>query len=630
VAEKTLLDSIGDPADLRAMDPSELPALAEEMRRKICEVVAERGGHLASNLGVVELTIALHRAFDFSKDRLVLDVGHQCYPHKLLTGRSGRFGTLRSKGGLSGFPCPRESPYDLFVTGHASTAISMALGLACADRGAGRRAVAVVGDGAIAGGLAFEGLNCAGQMGMDLLVILNDNEMSINRTVGALARYLSRLRLDPRYNDLRAHLKEIADRLPFVGDLGRRLAETVRHALAPGGVFEALGFRYIGPADGHDIAELEATLRACRELHGPILLHVYTQKGRGFAPAAADPAAYHSAPPYKIRIASEHGSAPTIRRTYTDEFASALCELARSDARVAAVTAAMCDGTGLAEFARRWPSRFYDAGICEAHAVTFAAGLARGGCRPVVALYSSFLQRAYDSVFHDVCLQGELGVVLCVDRAGLVGEDGPTHHGLHDIAFLRTLPNIILAAPRDGPSLAALLRWAVDLGRPVALRYPRAELPADIPPLCGPRGEVELGRGELLAQGEHVAILAYGAAVAEAFAALRELEREGIRVTLADARFAKPVDAELVGRLARSHERILTVEDGALDGGFGSAVMEAAAEYAGRVVRLGVPDRFIAHASRAEQLAECSLDSPGIARAVRELLAGRGEGLTRG
>jgi 1-deoxy-D-xylulose-5-phosphate synthase len=604
--------------------------LAEELRRRITAVVGEKGGHLSSNLGIVELTIALHRAFDFSRDRLVLDVGHQCYPHKLLTGRGERFGSLRSKGGVSGFPSPRESPYDLFVTGHASTAISTALGLACAEPGgSSRRVVAVIGDGAISGGLAFEGLNLAGHMGRDLLVILNDNEMAISRTVGALSRHLSRLRVDPRYNELRNELGAVFGRLPFLGEVGKKLVDLARRAVSPGGVFQDFGFRYIGPVDGHEVTELESTLARARELTGPVLLHVYTQKGRGYGPAAADPAGYHSAPPFKVRVNDDYaaGRAPGAEPppTYSDVMARALRDLGRKDGRVVAVTAAMPDGTGLAECARAWPDRCFDVGICEAHAVTFAAGLARGGRRPVVAVYSTFLQRALDSVFHDVCLQEDLGVVLCVDRAGLVGSDGPTHHGLYDIAFLRSLPGVVLAAPRDGPELEAMLAWAVGLGRPVAIRYPRARVPEP----AGPVPPVELGRAELLEQGERVALVAYGASVAEARAALRILGGEGIRVTLVNARFAKPVDEGLLARLAASHERIVTVEEGALAGGFGSAVMEAAERAGwdpGMVTRLGVGDRFVAHASREEQLAECGLDSEGVARAVRAVFQGRGAG----
>ncbi len=644
-----LLDTIGGPEDVRALPPGKLTDLAKELRWRITEVVGERGGHLASGLGVVELTIALHRAFDFRHDRLVWDVGHQCYAHKLLTGRRERFGTLRTRGGVSGFPNPAESEYDLFVTGHASTSVSTALGLACAEgpspassavKGVRRHVVAVVGDGAIGGGLAFEGLNHAGHLGLDLLVILNDNEMSIARSVGALSRHLSRVRLDPHYNELREGAAEALESYPLLGGLGKRLVEILRRAFTGGGIFQDLGFRYIGPVDGHDLGELEAALGSARDLRGPVLLHVYTQKGRGYGPAAFDPTRYHSAAPFKIRIESPREERRAEDKegregeeskdgeagppaTYTDAMSRTLAEIGRKDERVVAITAAMADGTGLVECSRAWEGRCYDVGISEQHAVTFAAGLARGGKRPVVAIYSTFLQRAFESVFHDVCLQGDLNVTLLVDRAGLVGDDGPTHHGLYDIAFLRTLPNMVLAAPRDGDDLAALVKWAVDLGRPVAVRYPRARVPEPV----GAPSDIRLGRGEILSEGERVAVVALGSMVAEAKRALDELASEGVKLTLVNARFAKPVDAELFARLAETHERIVTVEEGALAGGFGSAVLESAESNgwdAGKVTRLGVPDRFIEHATRAEQLAEVGLDAAGIAGALRRVAGERG------
>jgi 1-deoxy-D-xylulose-5-phosphate synthase len=635
-----ILDSIRSTADVRALAAGKLPELAAELRSSIMETVALRGGHLASNLGAVELTLALHRVFDFERDRLVFDVGHQCYAHKLLTGRAESFRGLRTRGGASGFPDPAESPCDPFITGHASTAVSMALGLACAERAAGRRAIAVVGDGAIAGGLAFEGLNHAGHVGADLLVVLNDNEMSISRTVGALARHLSHVRLDPHYNDLRSELGRLATSFPLLGNVGRKMADLARRTFTGGAIFQDLGFRYVGPVDGHDLEELESTLRSARELAGPVLLHVFTQKGRGHGPAAADPRAHHSTAPFKIRVngpgddksadgakadaaADAAAEAKPSPPTYSAAMVEKLLELARADERIVAITAAMADGTGLSRMASEFPKRFHDVGITEAHAVTFASGLARGGKRPVVTIYSTFLQRAYDSIFHDLCLQGSLGAVVCVDRAGLVGSDGPTHHGLFDIASLRALPNMTLAAPRDGADLALLLEWALGCGKPVAIRYPRTEVPEPV----SPAAPVELGRGETLVEGEGVAVLAYGSMVAEAALALEELAREGIRPTLASARFAKPLDVDLLARLARGHERVITVEEGALVGGLGSAVLEAGGQAGldpAKVTRLGVPDRFIAHASRAEQLAECGLDARGIARAVREAIAGDG------
>lgn len=616
----SVLSSIHGPEDLKALPEEKLERLAAEIRELITEVVEANGGHLASNLGAVELTIALHRSLDLERDRLIFDVGHQSYAHKILTGRAGSFRRLRQRGGLSGFPNPEESPYDLFVTGHASTAISTALGLACAMKGAAGRAVAVIGDGAIAAGLAFEGLNHAGHLGFDLLVVLNDNEMAISRTVGAFAGILTRVRLDPRYNRLRTELRKRLQALPVLRAFGDKLTDLALHTLTPGGVFQDLGFRYLGPVDGHDLSLLEREIRSARALKGPVLLHVVTQKGEGHLEASTDPAKFHSCPPKKVRLSPK-------RPSYTDAAAGAVVDLASRDDRIVAITAAMPDGTGLSQFAERFPDRFFDVGICEPHAVTFAAGLARGGMRPVVALYSTFLQRAYDSVFHDLCLQRTLGAVLCVDRAGLVGQDGPTHHGLYDIAFLRALPGIVLCAPRDGGDLKRLIEWAVEQPRPVAIRYPRAALP-DFGEIAwaeglGPAPPPELGRAEVLREGEGIALIAYGSTVIEAAKALARLEADGIRPTLVNARFAKPVDERVVSEVAASHGKIITLEEGTTEGGFGSAVLEAA-ERAGRpekaVLRLGVPDRFIAHARREEQLAEVGLDAAAIAEVVRREL----------
>jgi 1-deoxy-D-xylulose-5-phosphate synthase len=614
-----ILDTIRSPADLHGLSVESLTSLAAEMRHRITQVVAERGGHLASSLGVVELTIALHRAYDFSRDRLVFDVGHQCYPHKLLTGRNDRFDTLRTEGGLSGFPNHNESPYDVFIAGHASTAISSALGMSCAIGKDGPRVVAMVGDGAIAGGLAFEAMNSAGHMDADLLVVLNDNEMSIGKTVGAFSKYLARLRVDPLYNELRKEASAFLERLPLLGAVGRKLIDVVRHALAGGGVFEALGFRYIGPVDGHSIPDLESTLRAVHDLTGPVLLHVLTRKGEGHEPALADPTSYHS--PACEKVAADIGrDTPAVPKvTYTDIAANTITDLGTTDTNVVAITAAMPEGTGLCQCSLAWPSRCYDVGICEAHAVTFASGLARAGKRPIVAVYSTFLQRAVDSIFHDVCLQGDIPVVLCIDRAGFVGADGPTHHGLFDIAMLRAIPNIVLAAPRDGDELAMMIRWASASGKPVAIRYPRAA----VPPSAGPLSPIELGRAETLSRGERAAIIAYGASVAEAVRAGEILAAEGIRPTVVNARFAKPLDDAMLSELASSHEVLITAEEGALIGGFGSAVMESASRAGwdtSMVKMLGVADRFVAQATREAQLVQSGIDAASIAEAVRAAL----------
>jgi 1-deoxy-D-xylulose-5-phosphate synthase len=616
---KTLLDTIRSPADLKGLDPGQLKRLAGDIRERITQVVAERGGHLASSLGVVELTIALHRTFDFSKDRLVFDVGHQCYPHKLLTGRNERFDTLRTRGGISGFPNPKESPYDVFIAGHASTAISTALGLACAAGTGGPRSVALVGDGAIAGGLAFEALNSAGHMNADVLVVLNDNEMSISKTVGGMSKYLSRLRADPIYNDLRKEAYELSERMPLLGAIGRKVFETVRHTLTPGGVFEALGFRYFGPVNGHDIGELEKTLRQVGSLAGPVLLHVLTRKGEGHGPAEADPTTYHSPPSAKVAADCGRPSPVPKKVTYTDIASDTILRLGRADSRVVSITAAMPEGTGLVKCACEWPDRCYDVGICEGHGVTFGAGLARGGKLPVVVIYSTFLQRAIDSIFHDVCLQGGIPMVLCVDRAGVVGADGPTHHGVFDIPMLRAIPNLTLCAPRDGDELVAMLEWAASCNRPVVVRYPRAVAPKALAPVT----PIEHGKAETMRRGNDVAILAYGASVEEGHAAVRELEKADVKPTLVNARFAKPIDAETIGPLFASHRHIVTIEEGAVTGGFGAAVLECAANAgwdASKVTMLGVSDRFVRQGTRSEQLSECGIDAAAIAVKIKELL----------
>ncbi|MGB2967417.1 MAG: 1-deoxy-D-xylulose-5-phosphate synthase, partial [Phycisphaerae bacterium] len=490
-----LLDKIRSPKDLAGLDAGALRLLAQEIRALITETVAVRGGHLASNLGVVDLTIALHRAFDFSRDHLVLDVGHQCYAHKILTGRLEGFANLRTAGGVGGFPNPAESPYDLFRTGHAGTSISTALGLALADKAAGSdaRSVAVIGDGAMASGLALEGLNHAGDVGANLLVVLNDNQMAISPTVGALARYLTAVRTTPAYDDLKEEVQGALARMPFGGPITRAIhtfKDALKDAMVPDHAFEHFGFRCFGPVDGHDLGALLEALGEMKRLDGPRLLHVHTQKGFGFAPAAKQPEAWHSAAPFeeqngKVVTAEEPSDRPMWTRAAVDE----LVALAEADVRIVAVTAAMSEGTGLLRFAHRFPDRFFDVGICEEHAVALAAGLAKGGARPVVGVYSTFLQRAYDQLFHEVALQG-LPVVLLVDRAGLVGADGPTHHGLYDIAYLRHLPGFTLAAPADHAELAGMLSLALRADGPWAIRYPRDRVPAE--PLSGV--PVERGR----------------------------------------------------------------------------------------------------------------------------------------
>jgi 1-deoxy-D-xylulose-5-phosphate synthase len=626
-----LLDTINGPSDLRAVPLHALPALATEIRQLIIETVAANSGHLASNLGTVELTLALARAFDFDRDAVIWDVGHQAYTYKILTGRRESFRTLRQQGGLSGFPNRSESPYDHFTTGHAGTSLSTALGLALARRAAGDpgRVIAVIGDGAIASGTPFEALNHIGHLKTNLIVVLNDNRMSIGRTIGALARYLNRLRTARAYTGAKRDVHRALHRVPLVGKRVEDFLGYVKEGLKLGFVrehlFTDLGLNYFGLLDGHDIPALIETMREVQTLDEPVMLHVVTEKGRGFTPATRDPTAFHSATPRTFRngggrIREKVEGEEQLARSYTDVFAETLPRLAAEDPRVVAITAAMCDGCGLTAFERAYPNRFIDCGICEQHAAALASGLATGGRRPILAIYSTFLQRAYDQVFQEIALQ-QANVVLAIDRAGLVGSDGPTHHGVFDIAYLRHLPGMTLCAPRDGPELAALLRWALGQEGPVAIRYPREDLPtfeaADRPPIV-------LGRSETLRTGADAAIFAYGAMVSAADDAARLLAHEdGLQVAVVNARFAKPLDLDAIHRALDETPVVVTAEDHALAGGFGSAVLEAAAARAWpveRIVCLGLPDRFVAHAPRAQLLARLGLDAAGIAESVRTAL----------
>ena len=620
-----ILERINGPQDLRALSQDELAQLARELREEISRVVAVNGGHLASNLGTVELTIALHRCFDFSRDALVWDVGHQAYAHKLLTGRRGAFHTLRTQGGLSGFPCKDESCYDLFTTGHAGTAVSSAIGLVCADAldGRRRRVVVVVGDGSLTNGVTLEALNHAGALGKDLLVILNDNRMSISKTVGGISQYLDRFRSAPFYNRAKQQIRRFVSRLPRVGVAAEaalgQLKEGIKVAVGSETLFDQIGFRTFGPVDGHRLDDLIESLEALRDLSGPILLHVVTQKGHGHAQAVSDPSRYHSSapapPPSEVEPSN---GAPTP--TYTAVFARTLCRLAAERANLVAITAAMEDGTGLAEFARAFPERFFDVGICEEHAVAFAGGLAAAGKRPVVAIYSTFFQRAYDQVFHDLCLQ-KAGAILCMDRAGLVGTDGPTHHGAFDIAFLRHLPGMILAAPKDGAELEAMLEGAARSKGLWAIRFPKGHVPS----LRWPQSEpIAVGRGELLSDGADVALVAYGSMVGPAWEAAELLAQRGIGAAVVNARFAKPVDVDLLAPLAARVPLLVTLEEHAVQGGFGSAVLEALAAAGAlrcRVEQLGIPDRFVEHGPRQALLEGLGLSAAGIARRVGEALA---------
>ena len=621
----TLLDQILSPRDLRVLPVDKLPALADEIRSRILEVVGRNGGHLASNLGVVELTIALHRCLDTPNDRLLFDVGHQCYPHKLLTGRADRFHTIRQAGGLCGFPEVTESEYDVFNVGHAGTAIATAFGLARADQAAGRtcRTVALVGDASIVNGLSFEGLNQAGTLNRQFLVVLNDNHWGIAPTQGALAKHLARFRASAVYDELKKQLGATLPRVPLVG---KRMSEVLDHlkqgikaTLAPHQLFEHFGFQYVGPVDGHDIKHLIEMLDIVKDVPHPVLLHVDTVKGRGCDWASAEPETFHSPSPFTIKT-GKVTLHETGGRSWTRAFADALIEQAERNDKIVAITAAMPEGTGLSFFAERFPNRYLDVGIAESSGVDIAAGLARGGCRPVVAIYSTFLQRGFDQIFQEVALQ-ELPVVFCMDRAGLVGGDGAVHHGFADIAYLRGLPGMILIAPADEPELNAALTFALAQHRPVAIRYPRDEVPADSPE-CPP---FQLGVSRRMREGDAATVLAYGTTVASAMAAADLLAADGVEIRVVNARFACPIDEAMVAAAFNAGRPVVTVEDHSIAGGFGSAVLETAQEIGLTIrsmTRLGLPqDRFVAHGSRAGQMAEVGIDAAGIASAVHRLLA---------
>jgi 1-deoxy-D-xylulose-5-phosphate synthase len=605
------------------MPLTDLSDLAEELRDVIVKTVAETGGHLASSLGIVELTIALHRVFNSPEDKIVWDVGHQAYAHKLLTGRYDRFHTLRQLDGLSGFPKRAESPHDSFDVGHSSTSISAALGMATArDAKLGsEKVVAVIGDGSLTAGLAFEALNHAGHLKKDLLVILNDNEMSISPNVGALSSFFSRQLTSDFFVRLKRETEHFLDSVPKIGKDLRRLAkkaeEAVKGFLTPGMLFEAFDFDYVGPIDGHKLDELIQTLENITHMDGPVLMHVVTKKGKGYVPAEEKPHLFHGVGPFNQatgEIKKSNGNP-----SYTAIFGSTLTELAGQDERVVAITAAMPEGTGLKQFAEEFPDRFFDVGIAEQHAVTFAAGMACRGLKPVVAVYSTFLQRAYDSVVHDVCLQN-LPVTFCLDRGGLVGADGPTHHGVFDYSFLRHIPNLIFMVPRDENFLRHAMVTALECNGPFAYRYPRG---AGTGVEAVPPRPLAVGKGELLRQGDDGVIFALGVQVDEALAAADELAGNGIELTVVDPVFLKPLDKELLTSVARRTGRVFTVEENALRGGFGSAVLELFCDEGVHVPvwRIGLPDKFVEQGSQAELRSRYGLDAAGIISVVRKSFA---------
>lgn len=624
----TLLDQIDFPADLRKLSRDELPALAEEIRARLVDVCSRTGGHIGAGLGVVELTIALHYVFETPRDQLVWDVGHQGYPHKLLTGRNARMETLRKEGGISGFLKRTESEYDVFGAGHAATAISAALGVAVGRdlRGDQYKVVAILGDGALTSGIAYEGMNNAGHSERDLIVVLNDNEMSIAPNVGAMSKYLTSIQRNPLYNRLRNKIGELADHAPgplsSMGTLVRKWEESVKAFLTPGVLFEELGLRYFGPIDGHDLGSMIDTFKAVREMTGPRLVHVITQKGKGF-PAGEHAAGekWHALPPGYEPSTGKPVKVSAAKPAYTKIFGKGLAELATLDDRVVTITAAMPSGTGTDAVARAQPARFFDVGIAEAHAVTFAAGLATRGIRPVVAIYSTFLQRAYDSIVHDVAVQS-LPVVLCLDRAGLVGEDGETHMGLYDIAYLMAIPNFTVTAPKDGREMLALLRSAVEhVTGPWSIRYPRDASP-DEPPHIREIVRVPYATWDVVRKGHDVAILAVGTMVLPSLAAAEALARDGLNVTVVNCRFLKPYDEVTLAAVLADHSRVLVVEEATVVNGFG-AYMSAVIERHDESIRVhthGVPDRIIAAAPRARQLELCGLTAEGIAHRVRAML----------
>jgi 1-deoxy-D-xylulose-5-phosphate synthase len=614
VIHTPLLDTVDMPEQLRQLSRKQLPQLASELREFLVESVSQTGGHLSSNLGVVELTIALHYVFNTPEDRLVWDVGHQTYPHKILTGRRSSMASLRKAGGIAGFPRRHESEYDTFGVGHSSTSISAALGMAIAaqQQGLDKRAVAIIGDGAMTAGMAFEALNNAGAMDANLLVILNDNDMSISPNVGALQNYLAKLLSSRLYTSVRKSGEKVLGVMPPVLEFAKRAEEHMKGMMTPSTLFEEFGFNYIGPIDGHDLDTLIATLNNIKQLKGPQFLHIVTQKGHGYAPAESDPGKFHGVGKFN----PDDGCAVPNngKKTYTQVFSDWLVDMAATDNRLIGITPAMCDGSGLNAFAEIYPERFYDVGIAEQHALTFAAGLACEGLKPVVAIYSTFLQRAYDQLIHDIALQN-LPVVFAIDRAGLVGADGPTHAGSFDLSYLRCIPNMIVMAPSDENECRQMLTTAYQFNGPSGVRYPRGggpgtEIKQDLT-------SIEIGKGEIRRQGKKIAILAFGSMLTPSLAAAEELD-----ATVANMRFVKPLDVDLVMQLANSHDLIVTVEENTVMGGAGAAVIEAlqAMRKNNNVLCLGLPDKFIEHGIHETMLAECGLDAKGIKAAIEKRL----------
>ena len=623
-----ILPRIKSPLDMKTLSGTELETLAAEIREILCTVVEDRSAHFASNLGVVELCIALHMSYDFSKDRLIWDTGHQIYPHKLLTGRYSQISTIRRKGGLMGYPNPEESDYDLFMTGHAGASVSTVLGLKAGDdlRGeSDRKSVAVIGDGALPSGVVFEAMNNAAGMDQDVLVILNDNKMGICPRVGGLATYLDKARVAPFYNGLKRDVSWLLNKLPVVGEsmehtLGS-FKEAVKGFLHGGMLFEEMGFRYIGPVDGHDIESLSGYLQMIKNIKGPVLLHVLTEKGHGFEPATNDPVSFHAPAPFQrneeneiVPVEKPGSSSP---KAFTDVVSSSIFQAMTDNERVVVLTAAMCAGNKLGKIRDGFPDRFFDTGICEAHAVAFAGGMAKAGLRPIVDIYSTFLQRSFDHIFQEVALQN-LPVTFCMDRAGIAGEDGPTHHGAFDNTYMRCFPNIVNMSPGDALDVEPMLEFSLQHDGPTAIRYPKAAADS-VERKVAP---VELGKSEVYVWGKDGMLIAFGSLFTNCIQAAEKLREEGLDIGVINARFSKPLDAEVIHQALQESGFVITVEEGTLCGGFGSAVLESANDAGintSHLKRLGIPDRFIEHGNRKELLADLGLDVAGITAIAREL-----------
>jgi 1-deoxy-D-xylulose-5-phosphate synthase len=622
----SVLKNVEFPSDIRKLNIAQLNTLAQEIRELIINTVASSGGHLASSLGTVELTFALHYVFNTPQDKIIWDVGHQTYAHKIITGRKDKFATLRRQNGLSGFPRREESPYDVFNVGHSGTSISAASGFTEAGnlKGDSNKIIAVIGDGSMTTGMAFEGLNWTGDREKNMIIVLNDNEMSISPNVGALSSYLNRLMTGHAVTKLRANTKKLLKKIPGIGKymvrLFQKIEESWKTFFVPGALFEEMGFTYVGPLEGHNLSYLIKNFENIKELTGPVLVHVITKKGKGYKFAEENPLSYHGVAPFNVETGLAL-SPPSDIPTYTGIFGQTIVKLARADSHIVAITAAMCDGTGLDQFSQEFPDRFYDVGIAEQHAVSFAAGLAIEGFIPVVAIYSTFLQRAYDQIVYDVCLQ-KLPVVFAIDRGGIVGEDGATHQGLLDYSYLRSIPNIIVMAPKDENELQHMLKTAIGCGCPVSLRYPRGKGVGAS--LDGELKTLAIGKGEVLQEGSDLAIIAIGSVVNPALAAAKRLSEEGFNIKVINARFVKPLDEELILNTAATIKKIITVEENMLQGGFGSVVLELLAEKGVTgicVKRLGIPDEFVNHASQTQQRQKYGIDEEGIVRAIREMLA---------